>query len=160
EVVVPGARRVERDLVALDIVRGEPQDQRPVLLEHPLERRGEVVPEAHHGGVVRIVETTGLERARELIHPRGDRLQGRILARSAACCASPISSATGSSSPTPVICGSCHAPAVWRRGSPPTRAWSAFPSSPPMARPSPSPPNTTATSTPSPSRSPAESRGV
>src|SRR5262249_31078609 len=45
------------------------------------QRGGEILPEAHDGGIGLIVETTGLERAHETPDPGGDLLRHRRIDR-------------------------------------------------------------------------------
>jgi len=77
EVVVARARRIERVLAEQHVVGVETEGQRAVLFEQAAQGRRELVPEADHGRIVRVVEPARLQRAGELADDRGGRA-GRI----------------------------------------------------------------------------------
>ena len=56
----------------------EAQGDLAVLLQQARQRRAELLAEPDHGGVVDVVEATGLEGTSEVIDPAGHRLRGRL----------------------------------------------------------------------------------
>jgi hypothetical protein len=79
QVVVTRLGRIERDLVEEHVVGREPVGDRAVLGKEAAERLEQLGAEADDGGIGGVIEPAGLERARELPDPGGDRLDRRIV---------------------------------------------------------------------------------